>query len=210
MEQQKIMAQLNQFMKGTCYTAMLLGPKRCGKTYAIKQFLEKQPHSRYYDCRYWEGRDSVYLIDRLMEDMKRHRYSLVVLDSYMYMEMPDLMLRRVSGLAEEFQTKIIIVGSQAHVFARWVEAVYKYDDSEVWTTIYMDFSDSDQLLPERYTDSEKQRYFQECVDEMNRIEKQGFYVIPGFPKIEIKKLKEILKMDVATCLVENKQLMIKK
>ena len=83
-----IISRLESFLSSEKSIAALIGPRKCGKTFALKQLIAGKSNCIYYDCKSMSEQEKLGLFDNLTDDLQKYR--LIIIDEITYAEMPDV------------------------------------------------------------------------------------------------------------------------
>lgn len=206
--ERKIVSELEAFLSSKKPFAALIGPRKCGKTFALKQLLAKKSDYIYYDCKSMSEQEKLDLFDNFVEDLEQ--YSLIVIDEITYAEAPDVFLNKIANAANETTAKIIITGSQLISIDSWVNMtmptkcvkIYmSFLDFNEWTTFRRldknnlseeDFLDYLQNSSEFFGITDNRAYLEGCLTETIISNKNAINVIPGNVELVPEEINNVV------------------
>lgn len=102
----------------------LLGPRKCGKTFCMKQLQENHSNALYIDIKagFSSESDKRDFINNVVEDIRKNKEIIYLIDEVTYLPSPDA---DISKIAETYsdsnngKTKIVFAGSQSKSLDIW-------------------------------------------------------------------------------------------
>lgn len=100
----------------------LIGPRKCGKTIALKQINKENKKCNYTDVKMLDSKEKVDYIDKIINSIKNNEEVIYLLDEATYLERPELDIERIANAyADVFNnnTRIVFTGSQSVALNSW-------------------------------------------------------------------------------------------
>lgn len=107
--------------------AFLLGPRKCGKTVALKQLERNKENTEYYNFKAMSQEESMNLFDEIKESMEKDEVKIFLLDEITYAYHPEREINEVSIQLSErpcHNTKIVFTGSQSVALESWANRAF--------------------------------------------------------------------------------------
>lgn len=100
----------------------LLGPRKCGKTVALKQIDKDNEKSNYTDIKMLDSNEKAEYIDAIINSIKNDEAVIYLLDEVTYLDKPELDIERIANAYADVSndnTKIVFTGSQSIALNSW-------------------------------------------------------------------------------------------
>lgn len=110
----------------TSCVCFLLGPRKCGKTVALKQ-LEHEMGATYINFKTISEKDSSNVFDSIISSMKNDEKHIFLLDEITYAFHPEREINKIAiQLAENSckKTKVVFTGSQSVALETWANRAF--------------------------------------------------------------------------------------
>ena len=75
----------------------LIGPRKCGKTIALKQINKENKKCNYTDVKMLDSKEKVDYIDKIINSIKNNEEVIYLLDEATYLERPELDIERIAN-----------------------------------------------------------------------------------------------------------------
>ena len=203
-----IVARLENFLASPKRIAALIGPWKCGKTFALKQLMAGKNNCIYYDCKSMSEQEKLGLFDNLIDYLQR--YELIIIDEITYAEMPDVLLNKLANAIDGGTAKVIITGSQLVSIDYWVnmtmptkcEKIYLcFLDFNEWVSFRgldinslseSDFLDYLQNSADFFGITDNKAYLERCITETIISNKNAINIIPGNTELVPEEIDNII------------------
>ena len=203
-----IVARLENFLASPKRVAALIGPWKCGKTFALKQLMAGKNNCIYYDCKSMSEQEKLGLFDNLIDYLQR--YELIIIDEITYAEMPDVLLNKLANAIDGGTAKVIITGSQLVSIDYWVnmtmptkcEKIYLcFLDFNEWVSFRgldinslseSDFLDYLQNSADFFGITDNKAYLEGCITETIISNKNAINIIPGNTELVPEEIDNII------------------
>lgn len=96
----------------------LLGPRKCGKTVALKQISKNNANYDYTDVKMLDSKEKAEYIDKIITSIENNEDIVYLLDEVTYLDRPELEIEKIANSYADFcnnSTKIVFTGSQSIV-----------------------------------------------------------------------------------------------
>ncbi len=166
----------------------LLGPRKCGKTFALNQIDDEMANTRYFDFKKLSEDESMNVIENIVEHIHTGEDVIYLLDETTHMFFPEEEISKLAGVytkakqqGMDIKTKIIFAGSQSVALEAWGRRAFcnqarflkadflsysewlRYENREdVTADSYLDFI---QGTSEFYEFTSVEDYLKGCLDE---------------------------------------------
>lgn len=104
----------------------LLGPRKCGKTFALNQIDDEIANTRYFDFKKLSEDESMKVIENIVEHIHAGEDVIYLLDETTHMFFPEEEISKLAGAYTkarqqgiDVKTKIIFAGSQSVALEAW-------------------------------------------------------------------------------------------
>lgn len=100
----------------------LLGPRKCGKTVALKQIDKDNEKSNYTDIKMLDSNEKAEYIDAIINSIKNDEDVIYLLDEVTYLDKPELDIERIANAYADISnnnTRIVFAGSQSIALNSW-------------------------------------------------------------------------------------------
>lgn len=100
----------------------LLGPRKCGKTVALKQISKNNANYDYTDVKMLDSKEKAEYIDKIITSIENNEDIVYLLDEVTYLDRPELEIEKIANSYADFcnnSTKIVFTGSQSIALNSW-------------------------------------------------------------------------------------------
>lgn len=177
--QRYFVKDLKDFLQSNYNVLFSMGPRKCGKTVALKQ-LAKEFRAEYHDFKVESGKDTVIKIE---QSILQNEEKIYLLDEITYKEFADRDLARWASDFDDVvntKTKIIVTGSQSLAIRSWGHRAFSstakyldisflsysewlaYEEKQACTETFNQFIWNTETF---YKFSSIREYLQSCIDE---------------------------------------------
>ena len=110
----------------------LLGPRKCGKTYALDQIKNNLDRNIIkYDFKTLTEDESVFKVNEIIDSIKAGKDIVYLLDEVTYMTFPEQEIARIAeayteskSLGVDIKTKVVFTGSQSVALSSWGRSAF--------------------------------------------------------------------------------------
>ena len=162
----------------------LLGPRKCGKTYCLKQLENNIANTRYIDFKMYNEYQSMDLFDSIVNSIQKDEAIIYLLDEITYAFMPEREIEKIANtlsVSDNDNTKIVFTGSQSVALKSWGHRSFAGNAEFIETNFltfpeWLDYVKRNDISEESYLDflydvdkfykfSSLKGYLEGCLDE---------------------------------------------
>lgn len=203
-----IISRLESFLSSEKSIAALIGPRKCGKTFALKQLIAGKSNCIYYDCKSMSEQEKLGLFDNLTDDLQKYR--LIIIDEITYAEMPDVLLNKLANAIDGGTAKVILTGSQLVSIDSWVNMTMPTKCEKIYLS-FLDFNewvsfrglDTNSLSESDFLDylqnsanffgiTDNKAYLEGCITETIISNKNAINIIPGNTELVPEEINNVI------------------